>query len=781
MLLRDLWHLRGQAIAIALVIASGVGTFVMALCTLESLRLSRDTYYDRYQFADVFTQLKRAPNSLADRVRQLPGVGRVQARVQVEVTLDVEGFDDPVIGRLISLPDQQAPSLNRLHLRRGRSINPTRRGETIISEAFAEAHGLEPGDSLRAVINERLQDLRIVGVALSPEYVFQIPGAGDLPDDKRFGVLWMSYRELAPAYDLDGAFNSLALRLMPGASEDEVLRRLDLLTTEYGGDGAHGRVDQVSARYLSEELRQLRATAGLVPTIFFAVAAFLLNIVVARLVRIQREQIAAIKAFGYTKWHVGLHYIKFVLLITVLGVVLGTVVGAWLGRGLTELYAEFYRFPVLLFRLDPGVIGAVLLVACAAAVLGAFAAVRSAVRLPPAEAMRPEPPADYRPTVLERLGTHGLLPSSTRMVLRNLERRPLKAGLSSLGIAMSVAVLVVGNYGEDALDYLMRFQFERVQRQDVTVGFVEPTHGTVVEELKELPGVMQVEMFRAVRARLRHGHRDRRLAIMGLARDAELFRLLDADEKLVDLPPSGLVLSAKLAELLRAEAGDVITVEVLEGQRPVRRIRIAALIDDYAGTNAYMRIGALHRMMREGAAASGAFLTVDPLRAQALYAELKQTPRVAGVTLQSASIRSFRETVAENMLRMQFFNVIFANILAIGVVYNMARISLSERGRELATLRVLGFTRGEISAILLGELAVITAVAIPVGLAIGYGLAAVIAIGLETEMYRFPLVISSATFGFAAVVVILAALASGLIVRRHVDRLDLVAVLKSRE
>ena len=780
-LVRDLMLMKGQAIAIALVMACGVATFVMSLSTLASLQITQEAYYERYRFAHVFAHCKRAPNALAQRIAAIPGVAKVQTRVAVDVTLDVAGLSEPAVGHLVSIPDRQGPGLNEIHLRKGRYIEPGRRGEAIVSEAFADKHTLEPGTSVIAIINGKREELHIVGVALSPEHVLQIRAGEMLPDDIRYGIFWMGYTELASAFDMDGAFNDVTLTLMRGASEPEVLRQLDALTEPYGGIGAYGRDDQMSNRFLTDEIKQLRTMSVLAPSIFLSVAAFLLNVVITRLISTQREQIAALKAFGYTKQEIGWHYLQFVLLIVAVAVALGFGVGIWLGRGMTAMYTEIYRFPIFYFRLEPSIFALGLLISIGAGVLGTLNAVRAAVILPPAEAMRPEPPADFRPTLVERLGMERMLAQSARMVLRQLERKPVKSGLSCLGIAMAASVLVLGQFSKDAIDYLMDFQFTLAQRQDMTVSFVETCSAGVIHELDHLPGVMRSEPYRAVAVRLRHGHRNERVAIMGLVADPEVNRVMDIHERSHSMPPQGMVMSEKLAEMLALKVGDIVRVEVMEGERPVREVPVVQLVRDLAGMNAYMHIDSVHTLMREGETYSGAYLVADPSRMDELFHELKRTPKVAGVTVQQAALQSFKDTIRENLMRMQFFNVLFAGIIAFGVVYNTARISLSERSRELATLRVIGFTRGEISAILLGELGVLTLIGIPLGLFMGYGLAAFMVWFMETEMFRIPLVVSQQTFAFASTVVIIASLLSGLVVRRRLDHLDLVSVLKSKE
>ncbi len=780
-MLRDLWQMRGQALAICMVMACGVATFVMSLSMLHSLESTQERYYEDYGFPHVFAHLKRAPRALLERIVEIPGVSQAQARTVEDVTLDLSTLPEPAVGRLISLPEYGDATMNRLYLRRGRWLEPGRTEEVLANEAFADAHGLHPGDRLVAIINGRRQDLRIVGVVLSPEYIYQIRPGDMLPDAKRFGVLWMNEADLSAAFDMDGAFNDLTLRLMPGASEQEVIRRVDRLTADYGSQGAYGRVDQTSNVFISNELRQLRSTAVIVPVIFLSVAAFLTNIVITRLIGTQREQIATLKAFGYGRVEIGWHYLKMMLVLVVLGSTLGTAAGTWMGAGLTALYTRFFHFPVLRYALDPPVIGLGMLICAGSTFVGALGSVWRAMRQPPAEAMRPEPPQSFRPTLIERLGLQRFFSPALRMILRQMERRPLRALLSALVIALAVAILVVAEFAGDSVQFALDTHFHLSQRQDVTVLFVEPTEGRAVYDLQHLPGVRSCESFRTVPVRLRLGPRSKRLAIQGVDPQGELNRVIDMQQQRVAVPANGLVLSRKLAELLNARIGDTLTVEVLEGIRPVREIMVADLVEDIFGTNAYMDRSALNRLMREGPLVSGAYLAVDSARMDELYVKLKHCPGVAVVVIKDAALKSFQDTLAENLLIMKTFMVMFACIIAFGVVYNSVRITLAERARELATLRVIGFTRVEVSRILLGELAVLTAVAIPGGLWLGYVLAKWDTRANDTELFRLPLWIEPPTYGFAVVVTLLAALVSGLIVRRQIDRLDLVSVLKSKE
>jgi putative ABC transport system permease protein len=780
-LLRDLWEMKGQALAIALVIASGVAMFVMYLSNFDSLRRTQSSYYERQRFAHVFASLTRAPQRLESRIAALPGVVVAETRVVADVVLDIPGMTEPATGRLVSVPSGSRPRLNDVFLRRGRWIDPARPDEVLVSEAFALAHRLHPGDRVAAIINGRQRHLQIVGVALSPEYVYSIRPGELIPDDRRFAVFWMDRRALGAVFDMEGGFNDVALALAPGASTEDALAGLDRLLAPYGGLGAMPRALQMSHWTLDNELRQLQNFGFIVPLIFLGVAAFLLNVALTRALAIQRPQIAALKALGYYNGELAWHYVKWGLAIAALGALIGVAAGSWLGSAMSTLYNQFFRFPVLQYRLSGGVAVGAAFISLGAAALGAVGAVRRAVRVPPAEAMRAEPPARYRASLVERAWMHHRVPHAARMVVRNLERHPVRTLASVVGIAFAAAILVVGLFFIDVMNVLMDMQFTVVQRQDVSVTFTEPVSARAIHEIRALPGVVRAEPLRSVPARIRFGHRYRYVAVTGLPAAPDLNRVVDRSGRVVTLPAEGLVLSRMLADILQARVGDIIRLEVLEGERPVREVVAADLVDEYMGLAAYMEIGALHRLMREGNTLSGAHLQIDEAQEAALFHRLKETPAVAGVASTRSALESFRRTMAQSMNIMTTLNIVFAGIIAFGVVYNSARISLSERSRELASLRVLGFTIAEISLILLGELAIVTLLALPLGAVLGYGLALIIVTAFESEVYRFPFVVSPQAIAWASLTVVVAAAGSGLVVRRKLDRLDLVAVLKTRE
>jgi len=782
-LLRDLLHLRGQVLAIAAVIMGGVATLVMSLATYDSLVLTRDRFYAEHRFADVFARSKRAPEPVAQRLAALPGVERLETRVSAAVKLEVPGFDDPITGLLLSLPDAGEPVLNAPRIKRGRLVQPYAGDEVVLADSFADAHRLSPGDRIAAIVSGKRKTFTVVGVAVSPEYVYQIAPGAMFPDFKRYGVLWTGRNALAAAFDMEGAFNDVALTLTRDARAQDVIDGVDAILGAYGGTGAYLRVDQFSNRFLSEELKQLQTTAALFPAIFLGVAAFLLNVVVSRLTALQRAEIAILKAFGYGPTAIGTHYVKLVLAVVVLGVVAGIALGAWFGRGLAAVYMETtFRFPYLDFVLRPGVVLAAFAVTAAAAVAGTLFAVVRAVRLPPAEGMRPDSPTVYRASVLERGGLARWLSTPSRMILRHIARRPVKSALTMLGIACACALMIVGNYQKGAIDFMVDVQFRLAGREDLAVKFIEPTSSAALHELAALPGVRAVEGFRDVPAILRHRNHAYRAAVFGIAPEGELHRSLDRELKPVVVPAGGVVLTDHLAEnILHVRAGDTITVEVLEGNRRVVDVPVLGITRQYLGVSAYMRQESLNALLREGDVVTGAYLALEPGSEAGVYAKLHARPRVLGMVANASAIRSFYATIGEFVLFYNLVATLLAGSIGLGVVYNSARIALSERGRELASLRVLGFTLPEIAYILLGELALLALAAIPVGFVVGAGLVGLLVLAYDSDLYRLPLLLTADNLALGAAVVVASALISGLLLWRRLGKLDLIAVLKTRE
>lgn len=780
-LLRDLRTMKGQMIAIAVVMACGLMVMIMERGLVVSLETAKTEYYHEQCLADLFCDLKHAPKSLSNRLKEIQGIALIETRIKGHARLDIPGMEENAEGIIVSIPDEHPQQLNKLFLRKGRLPSRGGKKEIVISEAFAGAHHYEPGDSIDALIHGSKETLKIVGIALSPEYVYELPPGAIMPDSKRFGVFWMNERELAGAMGLVGGFNSVIAQLSTEADLRSTKEAVERLLKPYGGTTSFDRSDNPSVRMVDEEIKSLKAAAISFPAVFLSIAAFMTSAALTRLIHLQREQIAQLKAFGYSSRSVAAHYFKFALVVVAAAALIGSLLGIYFGQLVIHMYEPFFHFPSLVFIADKPAFLYALAVSAGLSFIGVLSAVRQVLRMPAAEAMRPEPPAQYRASLLEKAGLQNFVAPTFRMALRNLERKPWQAVFTACGLALATALPIISIAMGDGMDYMMDFQWRQAQRQDATLALIEPSSSSSLSTIRSLPGVQKVEPFRSVPARIQNGHRSQMVSVTGLERGTQLYRLLNESAKPVSLPSSGLMLSSHLAKTLDITPGDSVLLEVQEGRRPVLDTVVSGTINDFAGVNAYMEIHALNRLMREGSTINGAHLTLDSKQWPDFLSKVKRAPRVGSLSTTKAARESYDKIMGEMMGINQAIFTFFAIVVAFGVIYNGARISLSERSRDLATLRVLGFTRREVSTILISELALLTALALIPGMLIGRELTRLIVDAVSSEAMRIPLIMNGKAYATALIIILISAACSFMVVSRRIMNLDLLGVLKARE
>lgn len=776
---RDFLGMRFQAIAIAMVIAGGVSVQLLSSGLVTSLEETRRAYYERNLMADVWAPVVRAPRGEIDSLRKIAGIQAIEGRLRFGIRIDMPASEDPVLGEVISIPESHEPSVNRLHVSQGRLPASGRRDEAVVLKRFAEAHHIGPGDQISFIIRGRQVQVMITGLVMSPEHVYAIAPGELVPDEKRFGVLWMGDRTLAELAGWEGAFNEAVLRLARDASVPDILGQLDRELADYGAVGAYDRSDQVSDAFVSSEVDQLRTLGRVVPPVFLGVGAVLVYVVISRLVMVQRPAIGLLKAYGYADREVLLHFLKLVGLIGSFGLLIGVLLGIWFGREMAELYIRYYDFPFLLFRAAASDYVLVCAVSALSVVGAGLLAVRASVALNPADAMTPPPPPDYSKAAGIAITRARWIDQQTRMILRQIIRWPGRALVTAGGIAASLALLLSVLVMMDGMERMISSYFSEANRYDALVTFTEPRGPTALHDLRRVPGVLAAEPFRVATAKLRSGTAAERVALIGAAPGSERSRLIDAAGHDVPPPLAGLVLSEDLARKLESRPGAWLELEVTEGRRPRDRVQVTALARTYLGSAALMDITQLNRILGEGAVISGAYLQVDPAAEAGLHALLVQAPGVATVSFLGPSEDRLRALMKENIGVSLTIFALFAAMIALGVVYNSVRISFTERQRELASLRVLGFSKAAVSYILLGEVALLTLIGVPSGLAAGCLLSIYFGEAMGSELFRLPVVFELATMATASLIVIGTVVLSGLIVRQRIDTIDMVEALKS--
>lgn len=780
-LFRDFWKLRAQGLAIMLLIGSGVALFVMSTSNYLMLVEMQALHYETERFGDVFAQVRRAPLPLANRIAALDGVAAVEPRIAQNVRVNRDDSRFPVAGRVVSIPAHDQPQLNRLRLMSGRWIDPARPNEVIVNTSYAEARSVQLGERIEVFLNGRRQVFTIVGTAMSPEFVFASRSGVPLPDNRNYVIIWAGTDAVAAAFDMKGAFNDLVIRLSPGASETRLIPEIDRLIEPYGGLGAYGRDIHPSHRFVEDEIAEQRVTSIIAPLIFLGIASFLLNVALTRLIGTQREQIATLKALGYPNMPIFWHYLKLAMLITACGVLIGAVFGGWLGRSMTDLYRPFFRFPDWNYTFRPWLPLVAGSLAFAAAIAGVFNAVRHVVMQPAAIAMKPEIPISQGGTLLRRLVSRIVTAPRQLMAFRALAGRPLRSALTIFGLSLSVPIVALGVFWWDALGAMVDINFGRINRSHADVVLNHAVSSRAVREIAALPGVRFVEGQRVVPVRFRAGHRSYRGSVQGLEPGSELLVPRDADLAPLALPADGVVLSRRLAARLGVSVGDSLRAEILEGARPSREVSVTALADDILGLTAYMDIGALNRLLREGASVNALLLSVDSSFADDVWKRLRDFPAIEAFTPRETIFAAFNDTIAGMILVSSAFLAGFGVLIAAGLIYNAARIALQEHAWELAGLRILGLTRAEVSRILFAELAILAAVALPLGMLLSRWLI-VFLLGLrQNDSFQMPAVVTPFTLGASVLIVLVAIVLSAASIRRQIDAIELTSVLKTRD
>ena len=785
-LLRDMVARKGALLALVVIVTIGVGIYVAMAAVYRDLFDARRRYYTQYQLADFSVDLKRAPAWAVDVVAGLPNVRAARGRVHLGVRIDLEGVAEPITGVAISMPDQPTPVLNGILLRTGTWFADGQDRQVILDDAFAQANRLVPGSRIRVMLLDKEHDLLVVGTAMSPEFVYVLPPGGGLaPDPARHGILYMPERFLQESCDLDGAFNQI-IGLAHDSSRvalDNTLRLIEERLDPYGVANSTPIQEQPSARFLADELTGLKVSARTLPALFLLVAALVLNVLMGRLVLQQRTVIGTLKALGYSSGSITRHYLGFGLTIGAIGGLTGMAFALWLQEAFLGMYRQFYRMPGIEAHLYPDIFATGFLISVAFSMAGTLKGVHHAAGLTPAEAMRPPPPEKGGRVLPERIPCLWRpLPFRWKMVLRAVFRNPFRSSVSMFAGVISTALVVATMGSLDALDYLMHYEFARVSHQDISVSLRDPRGVDALSEFGAMPSVATAEPQLALVCDLSNGPRRKRVGITGLARGNRLCTPLDAAGNPIVAPDEGLVLSRKLAEIIGVQPGDTVRLRPLIGRREVVEAVVVGTVDSFLGLSGYADIGYLSRLLGESWAANVVLATsFRGASLPPLFEALKECPSVVGVGERARSFTQLDETMGEVMGQSIAVTVLFAGLVAFGSVLNAALVSLNERQREVGTLRVLGYTPWQVGTIFSGESLLLNGAGILLGLAAGVGLAHLLSMAYDTELYRFPVVIKPATLAISAALMAAFVLVAQVIVHRLIHKLPWLDVMKIKE
>ncbi len=785
-LARDLLRRKGSLLALVVIVAIGVGCFVGMASVFRDMDSARAVYYRDHRLADFTVDLKRAPRWAVQSVEGLPNVAAVRGRVSLGVLIDLPGVQEPISGRALSLPTERSDIINNVLLRSGTWFSGTSDREVIVNEAFARENALHPGSRLKVLLLDKQHELLVVGTAMSPEFVYVIPPSGGLaPDPKRFGVLYLQEDFLAKACDLDGACNQV-VGLVHDPSRTALDNTLSLIEDQldaYGVTTTTPIQEQASARFLADELKGLKVSATVMPGIFLGVAALVLNVLMSRMVAQQRTVIGTLKALGYTTGFITRHYLCFGAAVGVAGGLTGVVLGGWIQLGIEHMYRQFYALPSIEAHSYPGIIAVAFTISVLFSLAGTLKGVRAAARLEPAQVMRPPPPEKGAKVLPERIAfLWRPLPFRWKMILRAVFRNPFRSSVSALAGFVSTAVIFMALSNRDALNYLMNYEFEKVSHQDVTIALRDPEGKRSPLEIARLPGVSATEPQLLVVCDLSNGPYQKRVAVTGIGAGNRLYTPLDRAGEPIVVPDAGLVLTRKLADILSVRVGDKVRLRALVGRRLEVETPVMAIVDTFLGLSAYAEIGYLNHLLGEEWSANVVLGSVFGGSVPAgMLSALKKRPAVVGIGERSRALSQLHETFGQMMGTVISIMILFAGLIAFGSVLNTALVSLSEREREVGTLRVLGYTPSQILEVFSGESLLVNGLGIVLGLMGGVGFAHLLSRAYDTELYRFPVVVRPSQFLVSAFLMTVFVGLAQLLVYRMIRRLQWLDVLKIKE
>ncbi len=783
-MLRSMVRNRGQSLAVVMVILCGTSCYIALNSVYRNLLLTRDSYYAQYRFADFEIYLERAPNAALFKLEEIPGVRSVRGRIVQDVNVDIADVPQPRTGRIVSMPEPWGPVLNDVVVRSGRYFERGAQDETIVSEKFALANGIEIGDTVKVTLDGRKHPLRVVGLGLSPEYVYVIRNVAEMiPAPERFGILWVPQDFAESALNMKAACNNIVGSVDDVEAIDGILEQAGDILDIYGVFSKVHRDNQLSNNFVTNEIIGLSVNSKITPGIFLGIASLVILILLNRMVRNERTQIGLLKSYGYSNFVIGFHYLQYAIILSLAGCLGAVVVGNVLADQMIRMYVQFYQYPVLKSHVYPEVMAQAAGIALGFSILGAQLGARRAARIHPAESMRPEsPPRGYR-TRIERIAwLWSRLSFTWKMIVRNVSRSKFRAGMNCVGVMISSGLLIVGFFAQDGIEYVLKFQYELSQKEDMKLNFMLERDKSALYEAARFEHVRRAEPLLQYPFELRNGWKKKDVVVTGLARDASLQLLLDDHLARVDVGDHGLVLADNIAEDLNVRAGDFVHMKPLMGRITDEvDVPVSKVVKQYLGGQGYMNIEALSRVLEEPYAMNAVLLRTDPGMAHTVNESLKDLPALASVEIREDSYRNLRNILAKNMMIMSFMLIFFAGVISFSIIYNVTTVSLAERQRELASLRVLGFTIQEVGAILYKENIVASIIGLILGIPFGLSICRFLVKAFDTDLYRFPFRVEPRTLVIATVLTIGFVAIANLAVRRKIHHLNMVEVLKERE
>jgi putative ABC transport system permease protein len=786
-LLRELWKIKGQVLAVTSVIACGITMYIAFYSAFLNLELSRDTYYAKYRFHDFSIQMEKAPLNSVFKIQNLPGVRAVSGRVVKDVTVSLKDKDELIIGRIIGLDSRKKSIIDNIHLVSGRLLTPGETNVCLVDDKFLKANKLNTGDFITVTLNGRKQNLKIIGTAMSPEFIYAIRNAFEIiANPEKFGIIWVNDDWIDTAFNMKGFYNEIIGEVYEQDNLDNILDSAGKILDSYGVYSKVKRKDQISNFIINSKIDGIKGASKTVPVIFLMIASVILLIVISRLVKRERTFIGLLKAYGYTNLEISFHYIKFASVIGLIGGLMGIAFGEWLSFGLINIYAQSFTFPELQFKFytSSAVIGVLISLTCS--LISALIAVEGVVKIMPATAMKESISSLVSvKTPFERIKiVWDNVSFTNKIILRNVWRYPFRSAFTAVGVMLSTTILFLGYFMNDSMGFLVDYQFNKIQKEDIKITFYLERNIKAFYEALRFPNIKKAEPMLLYPFELKNKWHIKQSVIYGLKKQPQLFGLINSDGKEIEAPSYGILLSERIARELDVKKGSKLIIKPLMGKIDTEKeVIVAGTIKLYMGDGAYMNIDTLSNLLGNSTILNSILLKVDsPQDIPELNKIFKDIPAISSVELKKDVIDNFSKNIANSLSSMNVIFTIFAGIIAIAVIYNSTVINITEREREIASLQVLGFTESEVGRIVFNENIWLSLIGMFLGLPAGYLLCKVMtATVYNTDLFRLPFYVSNRTYIICAFTMTFFVFMTNMYMKKRIAKIDLVEVLKTRE
>ncbi len=781
-MLRDLRENKTAYIACTIVIAIGLMVFTSMSIVIDNLNNAKNEFYDTYHFADVFIKVKSIPHTQVKQLKNIEGVDRVQGRLVRDVRVLKENSDKNIYLRLVSVDLKEEEPLNGVHQLAGFPLTSGEKNIWIGSKFF-EANSLTMGHELFVLVDGKKMKLTVVGTGQSPEFVYAMQNVQNLfPDPEAFDIAYMPYEDMEVLFANSGMVNDIVLTLQPGYTLKDIENKLEDRLKKYGLASMVEQKDQLSNVMLTEEFKQLESTVRSVPILFLLIAALILYIMLKRLVEQQRGQIGTLKAFGYGQKEILIHYLSYGGLIGFAGGVMGGIFGSLLSESYTQIYQTFFNLPTLKNTFSPKYFFMGILLSMVCSLIAGFQGSKGVMKLQPADAMRPSTPMFGKKVWIERSTLiWETLTVQGKMAIRNISRNKGRSFFTFIGIMVTFAMIATMWSFQDLIDLMVTDQFTKVQTHDVKITFTRPLPmEQVMRELESKKGVKRVEAMLEVPVTFKNTYRKKDVMVVGLPQDSILYNILDEKENRIVLPKEGAVLAQSIADSLGVSVGDTLHMESPWAKEDILYVNVVAVIPQYLGSNVYMEQNALSQLLRQPKVATSLLLSMEETFIKALKKEYNTSETVASFEQNKQMVEKFQELVG-SFAYMIWVMAVMAMVTGFAIVYNSSIISLAERKRELASLRVLGMTPREVLEVISFEQWTIGVVAMVAGVPLTYLLKQSMASSMSNDLYSMPVSTGASSFLVASLGTAVAMIIAQLSVARKIKKLDLVEVLKERD